>query len=241
MCGNELCVDGLWYTSVETAAAPPHANRPPPQPKKRAHDHLQVCSKCRTSRADTAELQILFPRHEPYGTSVQLAALEKSRIAAALQVASDAHGKAQDEAVMAAKLAEDAAGAEADAQADAALAQVAAEEKAAAAAAELLRAQAVKAFNDAFSAVKTQDLEAERLTAPRPGTSRSTLPTTSGSVFQSVQRCAAVPNAQNGSRHTRSTSPIISFLAATPTSKSRTTPTSAGVTAANQSRLVRMA
>ena len=56
--------------------------------------------------------------------------------------------------------------AEADAQADATLAQVAAEEKAAAAAAELLRAQAVKAFNDAISAVKTQDLEAERLEGP---------------------------------------------------------------------------
>ena len=139
-CGNELCVDGLWYTSVETAAAPPHANRPPPQPKKRAHDHLQVCSKCRNSRADAAELQILFPRHEPYGTSVQLAALEKTRIAAALQVASDAHKQAQDEVALAAKLVENAADAEADAyaQADAALAQAAAEEKAAAAAAELL-------------------------------------------------------------------------------------------------------
>ena len=59
-----------------------------------------------------------------------------------------------------------AADAEADAQADAAIAQVAAEEKAAAAAAELLRAQAAKAFNDAFSAVKTQDSEAERLEGP---------------------------------------------------------------------------
>ena len=165
-CGDELCVDGLWYTSVETATAPPHANRPPPQPKKRAHDRLQVCSKCRTSRADAAELQILFPRHEPYGTSVQLAALEKSRIAAALQVASNAHEQAQDEVALAAKLAEAAADAEADAQADAALAQVAAEEKAAAAAAELLKAQAVKSFNDAFSAVKAQDLEAERREGP---------------------------------------------------------------------------
>ena len=87
---------------------------------------------------------------------MQLAAIEKTRIAAALQVASDAHEQAQDEVALAAKLVENAADAEADAQADAALAQVAAEEKAAAAAAELLRAQAVKAFNDAFSAVKTQ-------------------------------------------------------------------------------------
>jgi len=86
--------------------------------------------------------------------------------AAALQVASDAHEQAQDEVALAAKLAEAAADAEADTQAEAALAQVAAEEKAAAAAAELLRAQAVKAFNDAFSAVKTQDLEAERLKGP---------------------------------------------------------------------------
>ena len=97
---------------------------------------------------------------------MQLAAIEKTRIAAALQVASDAHEQAQDEVALAAKLVENAADAEADAQADAALAQVAAEEKAAAAAAELLRAQAVKAFNDAISAVKTQDLEAERLKGP---------------------------------------------------------------------------
>ena len=98
---------------------------------------------------------------------MQLAALEKSRIAAALQVASDAHEQAQDEVALAAKLAivEAAADAEADVQADPALAQVAAEEKAAAAAAaaELPKAQAVKSFNDAFSAVKAQDLEAERL------------------------------------------------------------------------------
>ena len=93
--------------------------------------------------------------------SVQLTALKKTRIAAALQVASDVHKQAQDEVMLAAKLADAAADAKADAQADAAIAQVAAEEKAAAAAAELLRAQAGKAFNDAFSAVKTQDLEAE--------------------------------------------------------------------------------
>ena len=67
---------------------------------------------------------------------------------------------------LAAKLAEVAADAEANMQAEAALAQVAAEEKAAAAAAELLKAQAVKSFNDVFSAVKAQDLEAERLEGP---------------------------------------------------------------------------
>ena len=60
-----------------TATAPPHANRPLLQLKKCAHDQLQVCSKCCTSRANAAELQILFLHHEPYSTSVQSSELHQ--------------------------------------------------------------------------------------------------------------------------------------------------------------------